>query len=1597
MSIRKTISKILIILTTLALSMLIGTGTVNAKYLGLGKEWTTGAGVGGAGANMAECVDGRDDTFCVVNGRALSFGKYKVTNYIRIEGNQSQVFNGNTNAESAKLGTYNTEANGTMAWILAQADTGSRPYESVYSQKQRAVYAYFTTWKNENGLSSFYSYGKPGNMNWAWVTEGQNYAKGVGNATSQTVAYAKDNTAGITEKMPEHIDGTEMIRFGPYNVDFLDKIEYLRVYNQDGVELASTKFAKYEGKELKVSNDPNEIVRSNENFYILVPGDGSVTDISSIKMGVFYDQHIYNANIWTLTRLDATVQNLITTSSDVSENRTTAEVDLITTSLVTPTPYTPHVDSPTPDTPTPDTPTPDSPTPDSPTPDIPSETPYTPDSDPTPPPPPVKTQLHVIKVNEQDTSIRLKGVSFVFQKESTGKYLKLLDNGETDFVDSKEEASVFKTDENGEIIINNVLVGDYIAYEVANERYGYESKAEGVKIVVEENEGVIRINQISNKQIYIKLSGYVWEDMLCDDKKGGVRNDLFQDNSYDENDTLMPGVIVRLKSRSTGETIKETVTDENGAYLFTEVEIEKLDDYYIEFEYNGLKYKDVIPHIELDNGSKATESEEKRNKFNEDFNYVEGKDANENTGSSLNANREETHGLSYTRGEGEDLNKSFLNGYDENGEGNQFPITANTDNANFNVKDKFSYGVEEIPFINLGLYEREQADLALMKDIQNAIVSVNGYTHVYNYKNRIDNAGEDGGAYGVGVKFVDKLTYTYSRPVYKADVTYRDADESKELKMAITYRLRFVNQSTNLKARVNSIADYYDAKYGTNYTVGTGINRETGEVTGTENVTVEQSSFNEQFNKLQINLSSDMLIEPGTSTFEPTDEQEDADAENIKVKGGDVFVQFKLSREEVAKIVEDNKNPEPQAPLDNDAEITSYTSFDSAGNLYAAIDIDSAPGNYVKGNDDTLEDDSDYAPSFIIKYANPDNRKMTGNVFEDLADGTFTETAITDATAATPAPAPRNTEGGTGNERLGNGRFDSGERGVQGVNVRLIELNDDFTINGTTENPVIAKEFLSLSDPTDTADITAVSGDNGEYELHGFVPGKYAIQFIWGGTTLTKIVGDPSDPNSEDRVISAEDYKATTMPEEEWNRKISNPLWYQEYKEDLTKDPRYTDAKDDPAIREQIDEPMKHQVWENSTGEQTGTIDMISTTAPMEVKVEFHEVENSDVNITTNEEGTEVESQEDTFSPYNIGHIDFGIIERPRQSMKLDKYIDRIRLVLQNNIALTDVRIERNADGSFKELKGEIRALTYLEPNETLAEGDTGRYGTIRLEVDDEIMQDAKVEVTYIIKAINASEMDYYDTEYYDYGKIVNADHVRTMAAPEVVDYLDGTYGYKTETNPEWKLITKDDLTSQKIEVDTDTGELATASSVNTEEHKTVTIHAGNTNYGKLENKFILTTEVNEQLKPGESKEKNLLVSKDIGADSDIELGNEAEVAHIYKEHGGRRVDTVPGSFITGFEEEKAYGSVGTNSNAATEPEENGEVITPQEIAEVYEASTSVMPIMARDNDKAETVIVTPPSGKTTPDYTKYAIIGVSSLAVLAAGIIIIRKRILKS
>ena len=811
--------------------------------------------------------------------------------------------------------TIDSKDNARLAYILSQ---NNGPVKST-GPVQNAIWNFADTWMRNvgqyhAGLYNGFASTNHGSSNW------------VDQAAKEYADSLEENSKVVDNTNKENIqvtayekDGKNYMRVGPFNWTFGGTLSEINVYDQDSNPISEKLYSKYIGETENFITIQN--IESGSDFYISVPLDGNTTSITKVtgKMQL----NIKCVNIWFLEATEGYLQNMIIVKPYEKTDEIEFEFDY----------------------------------------DI-----------------PTTGHLRIVKVNKDNHEFKLPGVGFFIMNNELGQYVKQDEEGNITYVDTKEEATEFITDANGEFYVENLVIGTYTAYESKNPNYGYEFLTEGQTTNIKKDETTVFT--IENKQIYVKLSGFVWVDKISG--KLSLRNDLYATDEHpeisdydDNNDILLDGITVRLKDRTTGETVMEAKTADGGAYLFQDVLIENLQNYYIEFEYDGLTYTNVIPHLENEeNGSKSAENGTVRDEFNKDFSTIEG--ATENTGITLDENGNKVYDLNYNIDKNEHKATLINNG--------QYLITGNTDETGYSIWDHFEYGMEEIKWINQGLYERNQPDMALIKDLENIRITVNGYEHIYNYSQRFLNQGEYGDGFNVGVKFGNKYgSMSYTRAIYKADYEYiNETDASKELKVYATYRIALRNESTKLITRINSIVDYYDSSY-TLLRAGSNLT-ENGLITG-EELTHTDSEYNNEYKKTVINTNA--IIEPQ--------------------KQVDIYVEFELNRETVVKLLNDGEI------LDNVVEINSYSIFDENGNVYAGIDTDSNPGNCTPGDETTYQDDTDSSPAFKLEVA--DAREVTGKVFLDSTTGELM----------------------TGEIRQGSGAYENGEIGIEGVEITFTE------------------------------------------------------------------------------------------------------------------------------------------------------------------------------------------------------------------------------------------------------------------------------------------------------------------------------------------------------------------------------------------------------------------------------------------------------------------------------------------------------------------------------------------------------------------------------
>ncbi len=1159
--------------------------------------------------------------------------------------------------------------------------------------------------------------------------------------------------------------------------------------------------------------------------------------------------------------------------------------------------------------------------------------------------------LNLEKVNLMDHNIKLENVGFRFYNDEYG-WLSGHENEGNGYSYSWDEtkAEEYKTNDVGRIELNNIVSeGNWYCYENPKTLpYGYEMLGDGAYEIGKIENNSTKLYIVENEQKRVKLSGFVWLDQ--ENSKGGdgnTRNNLFRYGDSDNTDLLFDGIEVRLKNKITGETVKTAITGKSeselykkghGEYQFTDVEIKELEDLCIEFEYDGLTYQNVIcpdmnkinqyinsegesnPNYDVTTAniaSKATEG--KREQFNKTFSVIEGKGSDNSTRGirkgekgtifeDLEYEKKENHTMALKNGEYA-LHEN--EGYIATSNKGKYPIQADTTTSGYNIRNNFTWGRKEIGNINLGLYKREQPDIALRKDLHNVKLEINGKGHTYTYAKRYNDSDREDGEWNIGVKFGENYgNRPYSRAVYKSDYNYTIKDSTKksnELQVYVTYQLTMQNQSSSLKTKVNSIVDYFDGNY-TIETAGTKVEADGSPNGNLKDQCKEDSDYKgNKYKKLIITNATEI--------------EDDTEIEDGKIKAGkeqSIYVQFKLDREKVEKILT-GKNEEDIAEtlLNNIAEINSYSVYDDNG-IYAGIDRDSNPGNSIPGQINTYEDDTESAPALQLEVANA--REMKGTVFIDKPDLMNRELYGKNNSL--------NPEGVmSGYVRQGNGRYDEGEEAtVEGVTVELRDAETRETVKVYDEK-----------NPKEWKKATVDTKDNGEFVITNYIPGDYVVTYTWGGQTY--------QVENKSKTITVQDYKGTIYPEKERqnhtgtqrtnnsqdNEADKNRWWHVSINSQTGKknnnETRYTDAIDDYETRKKIDEPIK-EVTKNTKEEvdtaykanqQSGEIitQMKSTTPKMEIGVEFSSYTDP--------------SSGDSYK-YCIHDIDFGIIERAKQDLVLTKRIKTMKVTLANGQVVADLTI--NEEGK---VEGEKKGITYMQPQPNIEP----KNGFIRLELDNELIQGTKLEVTYEIKATNNSELDYIpdsgidnDTAtFYTYGKISNNVPI-TISPTEIVDYLDKNWSFDSKQYEQtWQV--KEVTNINVIQDVVNSESIAEKMILYTDTMKSTELVPNNVENNK------------QNLKQSEAVE--LKVSKLLTTTDEISLENEAEEVKVNKT-GGRTLETVPGNYIPG--------------TGATEA----------------------------DDSMAETTIVTPATGLNL-NYILPIAIGVTALIILGVGVIIIKKK----
>ena len=349
---------------------------------------------------------------------------------------------------------------------------------------------------------------------------------------------------------------------------------------------------------------------------------------------------------------------------------------------------------------------------------------------------------------------------------------------------------------------------------------------------------------------------------------------------------------------------------------------------------------------------------------------------------------------------------------------------------------------------------------------------------------------------------------------------------------------------------------------------------------------------------------------------------------------------------------------------------------------------------------------------------------------------------------------------------------------------------------------------------------------------------------------------------------------------------------------------------------------------------------MNSTTLPFKVNLEYNVGSTNNINeYEFNEDGTI--KMEDGYvvkkSGYKneIKNIDFGIVERARQIVQLEKIIKSAKITLASQSVLIDVKLDENG-----QILNKPQYVTYVPKS-------SGAEALMKFEIDQELVHGATLEIEYGFKISNVSELDYIDEDFYKYGTAPTTNQqakMVTLTPKDVIDYLDNNISIDMNQNTGWTLLENADSI-------TNLGLL----SQNTANNAKANLKNGNI-------KVLEKTGISTGLKPVDNTattvneraiESNLKCSKFLAESDETILENYAEIIKVIKT-GGATLYTTPGNYIP------------------------------------KDASTSEL-----DNANTGPLEIIPPTG-INKNIIAYTLLAISSLGILGSGIILIRKYVIK-
>lgn len=819
-----------------------------------------------------------------------------------------------------------------------------------------------------------------------------------------------------------------------------------------------------------------------------------------------------------------------------------------------------------------------------------------------------------------------------------------------------------------------------------------DAEFEAGKVTLKNHELTLNIKDIP----IMNLGGIVWTEKIQTDKATAEINNKYDGENQDE---ALAGIKVTLykngkkvtETTSSDGNQKATYTDHKGnkvevnlakgEYMFTDITAG--DDYYVVFEYDGIKYQAMINSKEQAYTTKARDTkiaeEPNRKDFNANTKEISG------TGEVDKSKTDTEWIIEYDLDNNSTPNKAIYkdvknkNGELQYVEGKTYTYLSKTEDWMGTWNTDGTINKSHYAFnINCGL-SKKSFDLSLGTDVKDATVTINGNQTTYTYDQILDGklnealnrpSSEKDREYNLYLAVSD---YNYRIADYKVpgegaienkydeealdEGQIESAKKDSELEVYVIYRIELKNQSTQHDAKVNLVEYHYDDKY----------------------------AFLDENNK-NINLTEGTNLENRVLMIDTSD---------LQINGGET-----KSLELTFKVLPGKNGNKCVLGEDylNQAEIVSYT---TGGGL---VDEDSAPGNaFLEENKVRYEDDTDEANGIQIKLKDNAERSISGKVF-DTENNSVNDVIVQLIELV----------------EINNKQYEYiWQETVAGSN----KEDKSRTVKTTARNGYVGENYT-------------VTNEAGEYKFtQRIIPGNYIVRFIYGDGRIYDITENTLKYNGEDYKstyvdydYNAEWYNNTSLNGEN-SKAVDNEarrLRVMSYAVDVDGKKGAELAKLDGATNAEGLKDVLANTW------------MCAETLKIKMPVDADAKEN------TNADTTVADGSNPNVGNTQFANVNFGLMERPKTKLVLEKYItgltvkpvaSGVNLIANATANINDIleakagdtiKLEGQQDGLFATKSGRTdRGLWYLQTDTTeLAQG-----------------ADAYITYTYVIK--NEGDEDY--------------------------------------------------------------------------------------------------------------------------------------------------------------------------------------------------------------------------------------------------------------